>query len=130
QRDWTIPTTPSARCLKSRIRQSQPPPLTKLSLEQVDIALGEYTYLPIERVHFGQGVIDKLGSELDRIGSQRPFVITGHTIASKTDLVVRLEQVARGKLPGFFSEIRQKPPKGGKRLAAKAARKGRADTLV
>jgi len=101
-----------------------------LSPEQVDIAPGEYTYLPIERVHFGQGVIDKLGSELDRIGSQRPFVITGHTIANKTDLVVRLEQVARRKLAGVFSEIRQHAPESGIKLAAKAAREARADSLV
>ncbi len=101
-----------------------------MSPEQVDIAPGEYTYLPIERVHFGQGVIDKLGSELDRIGSQRPFVITGHTIANKTDLVVRLEQVARRKLAGVFSEIRQHAPESGIKLAAKAAREARADSLV
>src|SRR6266487_4285294 len=101
-----------------------------LSPAEVDIASGEYTYLPIERVHFGPGVISKLEAELDRTGSQRPLVVTGQTIANKTDLVSRLEKAAGRKLAGVFSEIRQHAPESGIKQAAKAAEEARADSLI
>ncbi|MBO0887624.1 iron-containing alcohol dehydrogenase, partial [Candidatus Bathyarchaeota archaeon] len=92
--------------------------------------IGEYSYLPIERVHFGQGSIAKLRTELDKLGSARPYVITGQTIANKTDLVSRLEKSAGRKLAGTFSEIRQHAPETGIRNAAMAAAKARADVLI
>ena len=101
-----------------------------MSPAEIDIASGEYTYLPIERVRFGPGVICKLEAELDRIGSQRPLVVTGQTIANKTDLVSRLEKAAGRKLAGVFSEIRQHAPESGIKQAAKAAEEARADSLI
>jgi alcohol dehydrogenase class IV len=101
-----------------------------LSTAELDITAGEYTYLPIERVHFGAGSIAKLRAELDKIGSERPFVITGRTIASKTDLVRRVEHAAGRNLSGVFSGIRQHAPESGIKLATKEAIDAKADSLI
>ena len=91
---------------------------------------GEYTYLPIERVHIGPGIITRLRDELDRIGSRRLFLVTGQSIAQKTDLIARVEHAAGTKLAGVFSEIKQHAPMSGIRRAATAIRESKADSLV
>jgi maleylacetate reductase len=101
-----------------------------LSSTDAEISTGEYTYLPIERVHFGIGSIAKLHVELDRIESHKPFVITGTTIATKTDLLKRLERGAGQPFAGVFSGISQHAPEGKIRLATKAARDANADSLI
>jgi alcohol dehydrogenase class IV len=101
-----------------------------LSSAELEIKAGEYTYLPIERVHFGAGSIAKLGAELDKIGSEKPFVITGHTIASKTDLVRRLEHAAGRNLAGVYSGIRQHAPQSGIEQATKEAIDAKTDSLI
>lgn len=95
-----------------------------------EIKPGEYSYLPIEKVHFGPGSIAKLQSELDRLESKRPFVITGHTIATKTNLVDQIERASGQKLSGVFHEIKQHAPETGVRDAIKGARASKADLLI
>jgi maleylacetate reductase len=101
-----------------------------LSLTDAEIPPGEYTYLPIERVHFGIGSIARLPVELDRMGARRPFVITGNTIATKTDLLNRLERAAARSFAGVFSGISQHAPESKIKLATKAARDANADSLI
>jgi alcohol dehydrogenase len=98
--------------------------------DKAPTASGEYTYLPIERVHFGSRSISKLASELDRIGSKRPFLVTGQSIAQKTDLIARIEQAAKTKLAGVFSEIKQHAPMSGITRAATPVRRAKADSLI
>ncbi len=97
---------------------------------QPEVVRGEYSYLPIERVHFGTGVIGRLGVEFDRIGSKRPFVITGNSIATKTDLVARIERASERKLVGIFSGIRQHAPTSGILGAVEEVKRIKADSLV
>jgi maleylacetate reductase len=101
-----------------------------LSSTDAEIISGEYTYLPIERVHFGIGSIAKLHVELDRTKSHEPFVITGSTIATKTDLLDRLERAAARSFAGVYSGISQHAPESKIRLATKAARDANADSLI
>lgn len=91
---------------------------------------GEYSYLPIERVHFGQGSIGRLSDELDRMGSRRPFLITGKTIAEQTDLCQKVEDSAGRKLAGLFSGIKQHAPQSGISEATRQAKLANADALV
>jgi alcohol dehydrogenase len=100
------------------------------AIDKSHITSGEYTYLPIERVYFGSGSVSKLASELARIGSKRPFLVTGQSIAQKTDLIPRIEHAAKTKLAGVFSEIKQHAPMSGIRRAATAVREATADTLI
>ena len=98
--------------------------------DKAPTASGEYTYLPIERVYFGPGTITKLGDELDRIGSRRPFLVTGQSIAQKTDLIARIEGAAKKKFAGVFSEIKQHAPISGIRRATTAVGEAKGDSLI
>ncbi|OLD33968.1 MAG: hypothetical protein AUI50_08435 [Crenarchaeota archaeon 13_1_40CM_2_52_14] len=99
-------------------------------MPEIQVVSGEYSYLPIERVHFGPGSISRLAEELDRIGSQRPFVITGQTIADKTGLVDVVEKASGRKLVGVFSGVKQHAPISGIKQAISDAHNARADSLV
>ncbi len=101
-----------------------------MSANETSVASGEYTYLPIERVYFGPGIITRLSNELDRIGSRRPFLVTGQTIAQKTDLIARIEHAAGRKFAGVFSQIKQHAPMSGIKRAATAVREAKADSLI
>jgi alcohol dehydrogenase class IV len=96
----------------------------------MQVVSGEYSYLPIERVHFGPGSIARLSEELDKIKSQRPFIITGQTIAEKTRLVDTVEKASRRKLVGVFSGVKQHAPISGIKRAISEAEKTRADSLI
>jgi len=99
-------------------------------LPEVQVVGGEYSYLPIERVHFGPGSISRLAEELDRIKSRRPFVITGRTIAEKTSLVDTVEKASGRKFVGVFSGVKQHAPLSGIRQAISEAQKVEADSLM
>jgi maleylacetate reductase len=96
----------------------------------LQVVSGEYSYPPIERVHFGPGSIAQLAEELDKIPSQRPFVITGQTIAEKTRLVDTVEKASGRRLVGVFSGIKQHAPIGSIKRAISEAESARADSLI
>ena len=91
---------------------------------------GEYSYLPIERVHFGPDSISRLSTELDKVRSERPFLITGETIAHKTRLPEKVEKASGRELAGVCSGIKQHAPISGIKAATLEARKARADALI
>ncbi|HEV2118528.1 MAG TPA: iron-containing alcohol dehydrogenase [Candidatus Bathyarchaeia archaeon] len=99
-------------------------------MSQVQIVSGEYSYLPIDRVHFGPGSISRLSEELDKIKSQRPFVVTGQTIAEKTRLVETVEKASGRRLVRVFSGIKQHAPISGIKRAVSEAQMARADSLI
>ncbi len=99
-------------------------------MSEIQAVSGEYSYLPIERVHFGPESISRLTEELDRIKSLRPFVITGQTIAEKTGLVDAVEKASGRKLAGIFSGIKQHAPISGIKQAIGEAQRARADSLI
>lgn len=81
-------------------------------------------------MHFGANCITRLREELDRIGSERPFVVTGHTIAKSTTLVDKIEQAAGRKVAGVFGEVRQHTPEGDITSAVARARSAHADSII
>jgi len=99
-------------------------------LSELKVVSGEYSYLPIERVHFGPGSIARLSEELDKIKSQRPFLITGQTIFEKTRLVDTVEKASRRRFVGVFSGVKQHAPISGIKRAISEAEKARADSLI
>jgi alcohol dehydrogenase class IV len=99
-------------------------------LSNKQVISGEYSYLPIERVHFGPGSIARLSEELDKIRSHRPFILTGQTIAEKTGLVDTVEKASGRKLVGVFSGIKQHAPISAIKRAISEAEKARADSLI
>ena len=99
-------------------------------MSDLQIVSGEYSYLPIERVHFGPGSIAQLSEELGKLKSHRPFIITGQTIAEKTRLVDTIEKPSGRKLVGVFSGIKQHAPISSINRAISEAEKARADSLI
>ena len=72
---------------------------------------GAFAFLPQERVIFGKGSVAQLATEIDRLGCQRAFVITGTTIATKTDLLRRVQEVLGPRFVGVFYPIAQHTPR-------------------
>jgi alcohol dehydrogenase class IV len=91
---------------------------------------GEFNFLPMEKVRFGPGSLVDLAAEVDRLGAKRVLLITGTTLATKTDLVTKVGDVLGDRLAGVFSDTRQHVPRGTVVAAAAAAREADADCLV
>jgi alcohol dehydrogenase class IV len=91
---------------------------------------GAFTFLPQERVIFGKGSVAQLATEIDRLGCQRAFVITGTTIATKTDLLRQVQEVLGPRFVGVFYPIAQHTPRPDVVAAAARARAVNADVLV
>lgn len=91
---------------------------------------GEYFFLPQEHVIFGAGSLAKLADEVQRVGGQRAFLVTGNSLATQSDVVQRVEQALGSLHIGTFSSIRQHSPKGDAAQAAEQARTLNADVLI
>lgn len=91
---------------------------------------GEFTFPPQERVLFGRGALERLASQVDRLGRHRAFVITGTTIATKTGLLERVQQILGQRFAGMFYPISQHVPRGDVLTAAFQAREAKADILI
>src|SRR5439155_26142231 len=52
---------------------------------------GEFRSEGMSRVLYGPGRVEELPAQVDRLGGKRAFVITGQSLATKTDLVRSLE---------------------------------------
>ena len=92
--------------------------------------VGEFGFLPMEKVRFGPGSLVDLAAEVDRLGAKRVLLVTGTTLATKTDLVEKVSDVLGPRLAGVFSDTRQHVPRSTVVAAAAAAREAGADCLV
>jgi alcohol dehydrogenase class IV len=91
---------------------------------------GEYLFLPQERVIFGAGSLAQLHAEVARIGAARALIITGATLATKTDVIAGVAQALGPLHIGTYADIRQHAPGSGVAQAAEAARAHGADVLI
>jgi len=91
---------------------------------------GTLIFPPQEKVIFGQGSVKQLAAEVDRLGRKRAFVITGTTIAKKTDLLTRVQEILGPRLVGTFFPLSQHVPRRDVITAAFQAREVKADVLV
>jgi alcohol dehydrogenase class IV len=91
---------------------------------------GEYRFLPQEHVVFGAGSLVRLAGEVERIGGARALIITGSSLATKTDVVASVVEALGAYHAGTFDGIRQHAPGSGVVQATEAARAIAADVLV
>ena len=91
---------------------------------------GLFTLLPIESVHYGPGCLAGLGDALASRGISRGLLITGNTLASKTNLVERVLAAAQGRISGVFHETVQHVHRGSVLRATEQARALGADGIV
>lgn len=99
-------------------------------MERESSIRGAFTFLPQERVIYGVGSLAQLTAELDRLGCQRAFVITGTTIATKTDLLAQVQAVLGPRCVGVFYPITQHVPREDVIAATSQAREAKPDVLV
>ncbi|GAC1654752.1 MAG: iron-containing alcohol dehydrogenase [Herpetosiphon sp.] len=91
---------------------------------------GEYFFLGQEHVVFGPGSRDALRTEVEQLGGSRVLIITGRTLATKTDVVAQVV-AALGPLYGATcAEIRQHTPESDVARAADLVRAQGCDLLL
>lgn len=91
---------------------------------------GTFQFLPVDRVRFGPGCLRGLGAELDRLGLRRALVITGTSIATRTDLLWYVEQVLGPRHGASYTGARQHVPAATVEEALELARLAGVDCLV
>ena len=91
---------------------------------------GAFQFLPVDRVVFGPGRVSDLAEEVERLGGERAFIITGRSLATKTDHVRRVEQLLGDRHAGTYAETRQHVPSRDVIEAAAHARAAGADLLI
>jgi len=71
-----------------------------------------------------------INAELDEIGASRAFIVTGNTLANKTDLIPRLVKALGKRSVGVFDGMRMHTPRDAVLASAGMARKANADVLI
>ncbi|MCY4366321.1 MAG: iron-containing alcohol dehydrogenase [Chloroflexi bacterium] len=82
------------------------------------------------KVIFGQGRGEDLPSELDWLGSQRVMVLSGRSIAERTNTVKRVEALLGDKCMAVYSNLPQRAPLATAVEATQIALDNGVDTLV
>lgn len=91
---------------------------------------GTFQFLPIKGVVFGPGQVETLPAQVDGLGARRAFVTTGQSLATRTDLVRRIEALLGTRHVGTFAQARQHVPSRAVMEATRQAREAGADVLV
>jgi alcohol dehydrogenase len=91
---------------------------------------GVFSFLPVERIYFGENSLDSISEELKRLGVNRALIITGNSIANRTGVLKKvLEQL--GNFPvDVFAGIRQHTPASDVERAYRQAVAFKADVLI
>lgn len=82
------------------------------------------------RLYSGKNALDRLPDEVDRRKAKRVFVVCGNTVATKTDLLGRLESLLGSSLAGAFTKMDKDSSWPAVRDATEAAREAGADMLI
>ncbi|MBI4493732.1 MAG: iron-containing alcohol dehydrogenase [Chloroflexi bacterium] len=87
------------------------------------MAVSVFSPLPVGAVLQGVGAVEQLPQVLDRLSVRRALLVTGRTLAERTDLVARLERLLGDRLAGVFAGISQHSPSSQVVQAAQEARR-------
>ena len=89
--------------------------------EEYDDSLRFGLYQPT-RIIFGDGCVDELGRECQRLGLERVLVVTDRVLRDKTDVVARVERALGNRLGALYDGV---TPNGGVRVIDDGAAIGR-----
>lgn len=95
--------------------------------------LGAHTFRAVGyplRLHAGTDALAQLTTEVDRQKATRAFAICGRTIATKTDLLGRIQDVLGDKYVGAFEGMAKDSTWPSVQQATEAARTAGADLLI
>jgi len=91
---------------------------------------GEFDPTVSSRIVFGNGKIDFLKEEVRKLGGKRVLVLSGKTVAEKTDSVRRVNDALGDMSAGVYSNLPQRAPLSSAVEAANLAVAQGVDTLV
>ena len=91
---------------------------------------GTYEPPAPSRVIFGQGRTEDLAAELDKLGGRRAMVLSGRSVAEKTDTVRRVASLLGDKCLAVYSNLPQRAPLATAVEATQIALDNGVDTLV
>ena len=93
------------------------------------IAPFRYRSFPLS-LHAGKGSLEQLRGEVDRAKAKRALVVCGESVATKTDLVRRIEANLGEKCAGVFAGVKASSPLPSVLAGTAAARAADADLIV
>ena len=99
-------------------------------MTQQKLLQGEFNPAVPTRIVFGNGKIDSLKDEIQKLGGKRVLVLSGRTVAEKTDAVRRINDGLGDMSAGVYSGLTQRAPLSTAVEAANLALASGADTLV
>ena len=99
-------------------------------MTQQKLLQGEFNPAVPTRIIFGNGKIDSLKDEIQKLGGKRVLVLSGRTVAEKTDAVRRINDGLGDMSAGVYSGLTQRAPLSTAVEAANLALASGADTLV
>ena len=91
---------------------------------------GTYEPPAPSRVIFGQGRTEDLAAELDKLGGRRAMVLSGRSVAEKTDTVRRVASLLGDRCLAVYSNLPQRAPLATAVEATQIALDNGVDTLV
>ncbi len=90
----------------------------------------EYRFPMLEKVIFGAGALSQVPQEIERLGKERAFIVTGKSMATRTGLIRKLETLLEDKWVGTYSGCQQHVPSRNITEAASRAREAQADLII
>ena len=99
-------------------------------MTQQTLLQGEFDPMVPSRIVFGNGKVDFLKEEVRRLGGKRVLVLSGKTVAEKTDSVRRVNDALGDMSVGVYSNLPQRAPLASAVEAANLAVAQGVDTLV
>ncbi len=91
---------------------------------------GDYYFLPQEHILFGIGSVQRLADEVRRLSGKRVMIITGNTLATKTEVVKEIEGVLGELHAETFHRIGAHAPRSGIDKAIELVKTRQVDLLV
>ena len=99
-------------------------------MTQQTLLQGEFDPTVPSRIVFGNGKVDFLKEEVRKLGGKRVLVLSGKTVAEKTDSVRRVNDALGDMAAGVYSNLPQRAPLSSAVEAANLAVAQGVDTLV
>ena len=99
-------------------------------MTQQTLLQGEFDPAVPSRIVFGNGKVDFLKEEVRKLGGKRVLVLSGKTVAEKTDSVRRVNDALGDMAAGVYSNLPQRAPLSSAVEAANLAVAQGVDTLV
>ena len=99
-------------------------------MTQQTLLQGEFDPMVPSRIVFGNGKVDFLKEEVRKLGGKRVLVLSGKTVAEKTDSVRRVNDALGDMSVGVYSNLPQRAPLASAVEAANLAVAQCVDTLV